>query len=95
MDIYSVIKRPLVTEKSTIAREEENKYLFEVDRGATKIDIRYAVEKIFKVSVVNVHTINVSGKKKRVGRVVGRRRNWKKAVITLAPGSSIEVHEGV
>jgi len=95
MNIYSVIKKPLVTEKSTIARDEENKYLFEVDRGATKIDIRYAVEKIFKVSVVNVHTINVSGKKKRVGRVVGRRRNWKKAVITLAPGSSIEVHEGV
>ncbi len=95
MNIYSVIKKPLVTEKSTIARDEENKYLFEVDRGATKIDIRYAVEKIFKVSVVNVHTINVSGKKKRVGKVIGRRRNWKKAVITLAPGSSIEVHEGV
>lgn len=95
MDIYSVIKRPVVTEKSTIAREEENKYLFEVDRGATKIEIRNAVEKIFKVSVVDVHTINISGKKKRVGRVIGRRRNWKKAVITLAPGSSIEVHEGV
>jgi len=95
MNIYSVIKKPIVTEKSTISREEENKYLFEVDRGATKIDIRNAVEKIFKVTVVNVHTINISGKKKRVGRVVGRRRNWKKAVITLAPGSSIEVHEGV
>ncbi|TFG91871.1 MAG: 50S ribosomal protein L23 [Syntrophobacterales bacterium] len=95
MNIYSVIKKPLVTEKSTIAREEENKYLFEVDRGATKIDIRKAVEKIFKVTVVNVHTINISGKKKRVGRVVGRRRDWKKALITLAPGSSIEVHEGV
>ena len=95
MNIYSVIKKPVVTEKSTIAREEENKYLFEVDRGATKIDIRNAVEKIFKVSVVNVHTINISGKKKRVGKVIGRRRNWKKALITLAPGSSIEVHEGV
>ena len=95
MNIYSVIKKPIVTEKSTISREEENKYLFEVDRGATKIDIRNAVEKIFKVTVVNVHTINISGKKKRVGRVVGRRRNWRKAVITLAPGSSIEVHEGV
>jgi len=95
MDMYSVIKRPVVTEKSTIAREEENKYLFEVDRGATKIEIRNAVEKIFKVKVVNVHTVSVSGKKKRVGRVIGRRRNWKKAVITLAPGNSIEVHEGV
>jgi len=95
MDIYSVIRRPLVTEKSTIARDEENKYLFEVDRRATKIDIRNAVEKIFKVHVVNVHTINMSGKKKRQGRIVGRRRNWKKAVITLSPGSSIEVYEGV
>ncbi len=95
MDIYSVIKKPVVTEKSTIAREEENKYLFEVDRKATKIEIRNAVEKIFKVSVVDVHTINMSGKRKRMGRIIGRRRNWKKAVITLAPGSSIEVHEGV
>ncbi len=95
MDMYSVIKRPVVTEKSTIAREEDNKYLFEVERGATKVEIRNAVEKIFKVSVVDVHTINVTGKKKRVGRVIGRRRNRKKAVITLAPGNSIEVHEGV
>ena len=95
MDIYSVIRKPLVTEKSTIARDEENKYLFEVDRRATKIDIRNAVEKIFKVHVVNVHTMNMTGKKKRIGRIVGRRRNWKKAVITLTPGSSIEVHEGV
>lgn len=95
MNMYSIVKKPVVTEKSTIARDEDNKYLFEVDRGATKIDIRNAVEKLFKVTVLNVHTANVSGKKKRVGRVVGRRRSWKKAVVTLAPGSSIEVHEGV
>ena len=95
MDIYYVIRKPLVTEKSTIARDEENKYLFEVDRRATKIDIRNAVEKIFKVNVVNVRTMNMTGKKKRMGRFAGRRRNWKKAVITLTPGSVIEVHEGV
>ncbi|MBW2630214.1 MAG: 50S ribosomal protein L23 [Deltaproteobacteria bacterium] len=95
MDIYSVIRKPLVTEKSTIARDEENKHLFEVDRRATKIEIRNAVEKIFKVQVVNVHTMNMTGKKKRLGRITGRRRNWKKAVITLAPGGSIEVYEGV
>ena len=95
MDIYYVIRKPLVTEKSTIARDEENKYLFEVDRRATKIDIRNAVEKIFKVNVVNVRTMNMTGKKKRMGRIAGRRRNWKKAVITLTPGSVIEVHEGV
>ncbi|MBW2557390.1 MAG: 50S ribosomal protein L23 [Deltaproteobacteria bacterium] len=95
MNIYSVIKKPLVTEKSTIARDEENKYFFEVDRRATKIDIRSAVEKIFKVRVVNINTVNVAGKKKRVGKIVGRKRSWKKAVITLAPGGTIEVYEGV
>jgi large subunit ribosomal protein L23 len=95
MNTYSVIKKPLVTEKSTIARDEDNKYFFEVDRRATKIDIRSAVEKIFKVKVVNINTVNVAGKKKRVGKIVGRKRSWKKAVITLAPGGTIEVYEGV
>jgi large subunit ribosomal protein L23 len=95
MDIYSVIKKPLVTEKSTVARDEGNKYIFEVDRKATKIEIRNAVEKIFKVKVMNVRTMNFIGKKKRVGRVIGSRSDWKKAVVTLAPGNSIEVFEGV
>jgi large subunit ribosomal protein L23 len=95
MDIYSVIKKPLVTEKSTIARDEGNKYIFEVDRRATKIEVRNAVEKIFKVKVINVRTMNFIGKKKRVGRTIGSRSDWKKAVVTLAPGSSIEVFEGV
>jgi len=95
MDIYSVIKKPLVTEKSTIARDEGNKYIFEVDRRATKIEIRTAVEKIFKVKVTTVRTMNFTGKKKRVGRIIGSRSDWKKAVVTLAPGSSIEVFEGV
>jgi large subunit ribosomal protein L23 len=95
MDIYSVIKKPLVTEKSTVARDEGNKYIFEVDRRATKIEIRNAVEKIFKVKVVTVRTMNFTGKKKRVGRIIGSRSDWKKAVVTLAPGSSIEVFEGV
>ncbi|MBW2638294.1 MAG: 50S ribosomal protein L23 [Deltaproteobacteria bacterium] len=95
MDIYSVIKKPLVTEKSTIARDEGNKYIFEVDRRATKIEIRNAVEKIFKVKVVTVRTMNFAGKKKRVGRIIGSRSDWKKAVVTLTPGSSIEVFEGV
>jgi len=95
MDTYSVIKRPLITEKSTTARDEENKYLFEVDRRATKIEIRNAVEKIFKVRVLDVRTINMTGKKKRMGRITGRRSNWKKAMVTLPPGSSIEIYEGV
>jgi len=93
MDLYSVIKRPLVTEKTTIARDEGNKYFFEVDRRATKIDINSAVEKIFKVKVVEVNTINMKGKKKRSGRIMGKRKNWKKAVVTLAAGNSIEIFE--
>ncbi len=95
MEIYSVIKKPLVTEKSTVARDEGNKYIFEVDRRATKIEIRNAVEKIFKVKVMTVRTMNFIGKKKRVGKVIGSRSDWKKAVVTLAPGNSIEVFEGV
>ncbi|NQU03056.1 MAG: 50S ribosomal protein L23 [Syntrophaceae bacterium] len=95
MDIYSVIKRPLITEKSTTARDEENQYLFEVDKRATKIEIRNAVEKIFKVRVLDVRTMNMTGKKKRTGKITGRRNNWKKAVVDLPPGSSIEIYEGV
>jgi large subunit ribosomal protein L23 len=95
MDIYSVIKKPLVTEKSTVARDEGNKYIFEVDRRATKVDIRNAVEKIFKVKVITVRTMNFLGKKKRVGKTIGSRSDWKKAVVTLASGNTIEVFEGV
>jgi len=95
MDLYSVIKRPLVTEKSTIARDEANKYIFEVDRRANKIEIEKAVEKLFKVKVLSVRTMNREGKKKRTGRVMGRKSDWKKAVVTLAPGQSIEVFEKV
>ena len=95
MDIYRIIKKSLLTEKSTIARDENNKYFFEVDRGANKIEIGKAVEKIFKVKVMDVRVMNVSGKKKRVGKIVGEKRDWKKAVVTLAPGSRIEITEGV
>lgn len=95
MDMYFVIKKPIITEKSTIARGEENKYFFEVDRRANKIEIAKAVEKLFKVKVLNVGTINVRGKKRRMGKIEGRRNDWKKAIVTLAPGSSIEIYEGV
>ena len=92
MEIYQIIKRPLVTEKTTLAKEA-NKYHFEVDRRANKIEIGQAVEKLFKVKVVNVRTMNMVGKKKRVGKVLGRKRDWKKAIVTLAPGSSIEIFQ--
>ena len=95
MDVYSVIIRPVVTEKSTAAKDEANKYVFEVDRRATKVDIHHAVEKLFKVKVANVRTVNMHGKRKRLGKIFGKRQDWKKAIVTLAPGSSIEIFEGL
>jgi large subunit ribosomal protein L23 len=95
MDIYHTIRRALITEKSTAAKDESNKYIFEVDRRANKIEVATAVEKLFKVKVVDVHVMNILGKKKRVGRVMGEKRSWKKAIVTLAPGNRIEIHEGV
>ncbi len=95
MDLYAVIKRPLITEKSTIVRDEGNQYIFEVDRRANKVEVRKAVETIFKVKVLDVRTMNMLGKKKRQGRTVGKKSDWKKAVVTVAPGQAIEVFENV
>jgi len=92
MELHSIIKRMLVTEKSTIEKEEKNKYYFEVDQRANKIEIRKAAEKLLKVVVDDVHVINIKGKKKRVGRTMGRRRDWKKAVVTLAQGNTIDIY---
>ena len=94
-DAYKIIKRPLITEKSTIQKEMDNQLAFEVDRRANKIEIKKAVERIFKVQVETVRTMNYQGKKKRLGRHLGRRRHWKKAVVTLKPGQKIEFFEGV
>ena len=94
-DAYKIIKRPLITEKSTIQKEMDNQLAFEVDRRANKIEIKKAVEKIFKVQVENVRTMNYQGKRKRLGRTMGRRPHWKKAVVTLKPGQKIEFFEGV
>lgn len=95
MELYKIIKKALITEKSTIAKDEANKYFFEVDRRANKIEICNAVEKLFKVKVVDVAVMNVPGKKKRTGKILGEKPSWKKAVVTLEPGSRIEVFEGV
>ena len=94
-DAYKIIKRPLITEKSTIKKEMDNQLAFEVDRRANKIEIKKAIERIFKVQVENVRTMNYQGKRKRLGRTVGRRPHWKKAVVTLKPGQKIEFFEGV
>jgi len=95
MEMYDIVKRYVITEKSTIAKDEGNKYIFEVDRRANKIEIKQAVEKLFKVKVVDVRVMNMVGKKKRMGRILGKKRDWKKAIVTLASGNSIEIFAGV
>ena len=107
-DAQSIIKRPLLTEKSSRLREtggavdrhaEGDTYaqqvVFEVARDANKIEIRSAVQSLFKVTVTGVRTSVVRGKQKRVGRFSGRRPSWKKAFVTLKPGDNIEFFEGV
>ena len=88
-----VIRRPIITERATQLQEMENKFLFEVDRDANKIDIKRAVEALFEVDVVKVNTTAAHGKIKRMGRFVGRRPDWKKAVVTVADGQTIEYFE--
>lgn len=94
MHLTEVVKRPLITEKSTILQSKQD-YVFEVDSNANKHQIKAAVEKMFKVDVVKVNVINVPGKEKMVGRRRVRTRQWKKAIVTLAPGNKIEFFEGV
>jgi len=95
MEMYQIIKKVILTEKSNIERELANKYYFEVDTKANKVEIGHAVEKLFKVKVTDVRVLHVLGKKKRMGRIVGQKSSWKKAIVTLAKGSRIEVAEGV
>ena len=103
-----IIKRPLLTEKGTLLKETggnpqgeldpetvKPQLLFEVAKDANKVEIRHAVEKLWNVDVVSVRTVIVRGKEKRVGRFVGKQSNWKKAVVTIAPGQNIEFFEGV
>jgi large subunit ribosomal protein L23 len=91
---YQILRRPLITEKSTTQKELQNKLFFEVDRRANKIEIKQAVEQIFKVNVLSVTTMNMDGKKKRVGRFFTHRPDWKKAMVTIKPGQRVEFFEG-
>lgn len=92
---FDVIRRPVITEKATDAKEKLNKVTFAVDPRSNKIEIKKAVEDVFKVAVDKVNIINVKGKEKRIGRHVGRRPNWKKAIVTLKKGDNIEVFDQV
>ncbi|MGE0086866.1 MAG: 50S ribosomal protein L23 [Desulfococcaceae bacterium] len=92
---YDIIRRPLNTEKTNRLKDDHNQFSFEVDSHANRIEIGKAVEKIFNVRVSDVRTMHVRGKVKRRGRIVGKRRDWKKAIVTLMPGERIEFFEGV
>ena len=90
-----VIIRPLLTEKNAKMKDTDNRVAFEVAPDANKIEIKRAVEEAFKVSVKGVNILNVRGKIKKLGKNIGRRRDWKKAIVTLQEGSGIEFFEGV
>ena len=93
MNLYEVLRRPLITEKST-ALQVENKYAFEVDKAANKSQIKQAVEKAFKVEVTSVNVVTIPGKSRRLGRRLLAARSWKKAIVTLKPGDTIQFFEG-
>ena len=94
MHIYEVLRRPLITEKTTLF-QERNGYAFEVAKKATKHQVKEAVEKAFKVKVIKVNVMTVPGKMRRMGKRMVMTPSWKKAVVTLAQGNKIEFFEGV
>jgi large subunit ribosomal protein L23 len=94
MDARQIIIKPMVTEKTTATREADNQYAFRVIAGATKRQIAEAIEEIFSVRVLKVRTMKMEGKLKRLGRTIGRRPSWKKAIVTLAEGDSVDFFEG-
>ena len=91
---FEIIRRPIVTEKSTLL-QDENRYTFEVARSATKHQIKEAVEEAFPVRVLRVNTMMVRGRRRRLGPRLSTSRSWKKAVVQLAPGDTIPIFEGV
>jgi large subunit ribosomal protein L23 len=95
LDAYQIIRRPIITEKGTALKEENRQLVFEVSLDSNKSEIKKAVEKLFKVTVLSVRTQNRLGKRKRLGRSLGRRKHWKKAIVTLKEGDRIDFFEGV
>ena len=94
-DPRSIIRKVLITEKGTVLREVHQQYMFDVARAANKIEIKRAVEAVFNVKVDSVQTMQLRGKVKRQGRWVGRRNDWKKAIVTLKPDQKIELFEQI
>lgn len=93
MKNYDIIKAPIITEKTAYQMQEENKFTFEVAQGANKTEVKQAVESIFEVKVEKVNIVNVKPKTKRVGRYVGKTNRVRKAIVTLAEGSTIGIFE--
>ncbi|HLG28914.1 MAG TPA: 50S ribosomal protein L23 [Candidatus Brocadiales bacterium] len=91
MDSYQIIKRPLHSEKAVEDRNRRNAYHFEVDTKANKIEIKNAIEKLFNVKVLNVRTMIVNGKKRRSRNKIGRTPDWKKSIVTLQEGNTIDL----
>ncbi len=94
MNTFDILIRPIITEKSTVMQERA-RYTFEVAEQATKLEVKRAIEQAFNVSVLDVNTMHVRGKRKRFGPRIITKKGWKKAVITLAPGNTITIFEGV
>ncbi|OQA90514.1 MAG: 50S ribosomal protein L23 [Elusimicrobia bacterium ADurb.Bin231] len=95
MNIYNVIKKPIITEKATLLKEKQQKYVFAVEKTANKHQIKQAIEQMFKVDVVGIHTSIVSGKERRMGSKSGFRPDFKKAIVKIKPGQTIKIVEGV
>jgi len=95
MDIYQIIKEPRITEKSNLQKKDANQVSFKIDRRANKVEIKKAVETLFKTKVIEVRTMNIRGKRRRMGRNLGKKSDWKKAIVKLAPDKSIEFFEGM
>ncbi|MCW7752438.1 50S ribosomal protein L23 [Desulfobotulus sp. H1] len=95
MNTHDILIRPLNTEKTNILLEEGNKVTFEVAPEANRIEVKKAIETVFNVKILSVHILNIKGKVKQRGRIVGKRKDWKKAIATLMPGEKIEFFDGV
>ncbi len=94
MNQYDVIRRPIITEKSSLTKDASNQYVFEVAREANKIEIRKAVEQLFKVKVLSVQVMNMEGKKRRLGKSSGKRSDWRKAIVRVSGKDKITFFEG-
>ncbi|MCK5543526.1 MAG: 50S ribosomal protein L23 [Desulfobacterales bacterium] len=95
MKEYDIIRRPVITEKTTLQKEYHNQITFEVDINANRVEIKNAIEKNFETKVLQVRTSVVKGKTTQRGKILGKKKNWKKAVVKLMPGQKIDFFEGV